>query len=166
MCRCSLTCRSSLPGPAAGPVGFWCWVLVVVVLWPVAADAQTWVVTDIGATAGVMTSRAYAVSDTGQVVGSYTTAGGQPHAFSWTRSGEFVDLGTLGGTHSEAHGVNNAGQVVGWSYIAGNTASHAFLWSPSTGMLDLGTLGGPFSQAYDINNAGQIVGSAVLIPRP
>ena len=105
-------------------------------------------------------SRANAVSDTGQVVGSYTTAGGQTHAFSWTRNGGFVDLGTLGGTTSEALGVNNAGQVVGSCLTAGDATHHAFLWSPATGMLDIGTLGGTVSHAYDINNAGQIVGSA------
>ena len=102
------------------------------------------------------------MSDTGQVVGSYTTAGGQTHAFSWTRNGGFIGLGTLGGTYSEAWGVNNAGQVVGWSYTAGDAAHHAFLWSPATGMLDIGTLGGTYSHAYDINNAGQIVGSAYI----
>ena len=124
-----------------GLAGFWCALLMVVTLWPVAAAAQAWVATDIGAV-GVTASVANAVSDTGQVVGSYTTAGGQTHAFSWTRNGGFVDLGTLGGTYSEAWGVNNAGQVVGWSHTAGNAAQHAFLWSPATGMLDIGTLGG------------------------
>ena len=113
-----------------GPAGFWCALLMVVMLWPVAADAQTWVATDIGAIAGVMTSSAHAVSDAGQVVGSYTNAGGQTHAFSWTRNGGFVGLGTLGGTLSEALGVNNAGQVVGLSNTAGNADYHAFLWSP------------------------------------
>ncbi len=77
-----------------GPI--WCALLMAVTLWPVAADAQPWIATDIGASAGVTVSRAYAVSDTGQVVGSYTTAGGQTHAFSWTRNGGFVGLGTLG----------------------------------------------------------------------
>ena len=91
----------------------WCALLMVVMLWPVAADAQPWIATDIAAVVGIADSRANAVSDTGQVVGSYTTAGGQTHAFSWTRNGGFVDLGTLGGSHSEAWGVNNAGQVVG-----------------------------------------------------
>ena len=144
----------------SGPACFWCALLMVVTLWPVAAAAQPWVATDIGATHGVTTSVAYAVSDTGQVVGRYTTAGGETHAFSWTRSGGFVDLGTLGGTYSAAFGVNNAGQVVGSAYTAGDANFHAFLWSAATGMLDIGTLGGTDSVAYDINDAGQVVGSA------
>ena len=35
-----------------GPGGFCCALLMVVTLWPVAAAAQPWVATDIGATAG------------------------------------------------------------------------------------------------------------------
>ena len=146
-----------------GSACFWC-ALLVVVLWPVAADAQPWVATDIFEIAGVTVSeaRANAVSDTGQVVGSYTTPGAPSRGFSWTRNGGFVDLGTLGGSGStEAWGVNNAGQVVGYSSTAGG-AEHAFLWSQSTGMLDIGTLGGAHSIAYDINNMGQIVGGSYL----
>ena len=41
------------------------------------------------------------------------------------------------------HGINNAGQIAGYSYTTGNAATHAFLWTPGSGMLDLGTLGGP-----------------------
>jgi probable HAF family extracellular repeat protein len=69
-----------------------------------------------------------------------------------------TDLGTLGGTMSEAAGINDLGQVVGQASLA-NGYSHAFLWS-SGHMTDLGTLGGGFSQADAINNAGQIVGGA------
>ena len=65
--KMTFTCRGR-----CGPAGFWCALLMVVMLWPVAADAQPWVATDIGVPAGVTASRANAVSDTGQVVGSYT----------------------------------------------------------------------------------------------
>jgi probable HAF family extracellular repeat protein len=40
-----------------------------------------------------------------------------------------VDLGTLGGTFSSAAAVNANGQVVGDSYLAGDTADHAFSWT-------------------------------------
>ena len=68
-----------------------------------------------------------------------------------------TDLGTLGGNHSIATGINNAGQVIGQSYIAGASELHAFLYSGGS-MFDLGTLGGEFSQGRGINDAGQAAG--------
>lgn len=70
-----------------------------------------------------------------------------------------TDLGTLGGTQSEALGINNLTQVVGWSYVASGV-EHAFLWTKAGGMRDLGTLGGSTSRAYAINDKGQVVGAA------
>jgi probable HAF family extracellular repeat protein len=94
-----------------------------------------------------------------------------------------IDLGTLFGTNgdSAATGVNDRGEVVGWSYN-GNGDYHGFLiepldtnadgvgdtWfrdtSPADGindlMIDLGTLGGDNSWARGINNFGVIVGEA------
>lgn len=71
-----------------------------------------------------------------------------------------VDLGTLGGSYSYAYALNNAGQVVGYSYTAGSSNGHATLFSGTgTGNTDLGLLpGGVSSIAYGINNSGQIVG--------
>ena len=68
-----------------------------------------------------------------------------------------TDLGTLGGSTSEARAINDSGQIVGYSYITGDSAYHVFLYSRGH-MLDLGTLGGSDSFAYGINNSGQIVG--------
>ena len=70
-----------------------------------------------------------------------------------------TDLGTLGGSQSEALGVNNYTQVVGYSNVASG-AEHAFLWTIAGGMQDLGTLGGSASHAYAINDSGQVVGSS------
>ena len=41
------------------------------------------------------------------------------HAFSVDEAGGMVDLGNLGGTDSAVLGLNNAGQVVGWSFYRG-----------------------------------------------
>jgi probable HAF family extracellular repeat protein len=48
-----------------------------------------------------------------------------------------VDLGTLGGASSNATGINDSSQVVGWANPAGSTARHAFLYSGGV-MSDLG----------------------------
>jgi probable HAF family extracellular repeat protein len=73
-----------------------------------------------------------------------------------------VDIGTLGGPSSAAYAINNAGQIVESSDIAGTVANHAFLWTRGSGMLDLGTLGGSASWALGVNDAGQVVGESIV----
>lgn len=71
------------------------------------------------------------------------------------------DIGTLGGTQSIVTGMNDAGEVAGYSYPAGDAAYHAFKWSRQGGMRDLGTLGGSSSitgETRPINHRGQVVG--------
>ena len=71
---------------------------------------------------------------------------------------QITDLGTLGGTNSNARGINVFGQVVGYSTTAGG-ATHAFIYAGGM-MADLGTLGGTSSYAYGISDGGQIVGTS------
>lgn len=69
-----------------------------------------------------------------------------------------TDLGSFG-SQSGAYGVNNSGQVVGYSYTTGGQ-QHAFLYSNGA-MTDIGTTAGGYgSYAVRINDSGQVVGVA------
>jgi probable HAF family extracellular repeat protein len=72
-------------------------------------------------------------------------------------------FGTLGGSESQADGIDSSGAIVGWSRIA-NGDSHAFVWS-SDRMMDLNSLAGMeagvwLEEATAINDVGQIVANA------
>lgn len=101
-------------------------------------------------------SFAEAINSSGNVAG-YSTYNYPPmlnsHPVVWIQ-GKIHDLGTLPGSDdAQAMGINDAGEVVGFS------VPHAFLWSPHQGMQDLGTLpGGSYSQALGINGSSEVVG--------
>ena len=78
--------------------------------------------------------------------------------FIWDHS-RMLDLGTLGGTLGLANKLNNRGQVVGQSNLAGDLTAHPFLWDRGS-LIDLGTLGGSFGLASSVSDSGIIVGGA------
>jgi probable HAF family extracellular repeat protein len=67
-----------------------------------------------------------------------------------------TDLGTLGGRQSSAVALNNAGQVAGESWMAGNTTQHGFVWSNGV-MFDVTFTP---SEVTAMNAAGQVTGIA------
>jgi probable HAF family extracellular repeat protein len=87
--------------------------------------------------------------------------------FVWEKSTGIVDIGSFGGSCGAPQAMNNRGQVVGGSYLAGNTVVHAFQWDKRghPRMKDLGTLGGDNSVALWVNDSGDVVGYAD-IPNP
>lgn len=129
-------------------------------------------VAELPAVGGDLISDAFAINENGQVAGASGSCATfnpnvltnlQPlHAVLW-ETGKVTDLGNLGGT---GHGfgnlalnLNNRGQVVGTSDLAGDQKSHAFAWSKVTGMEDLGVLEGDVnSVAVAVADDGTMVG--------
>jgi probable HAF family extracellular repeat protein len=127
---------------------------------------------DLG-TLGGPDSYAGWVNNHGQVAGqsdvdfNFNPITGYPtvHPFLW-EDGVMQDLGGLGGTLGFPYGMNNRGDVVGWSNLAGDNTAHPFLWTKEGGMQDLGTLGGTFGHADFINERREVVGTATPVGDP
>jgi probable HAF family extracellular repeat protein len=79
--------------------------------------------------------------------------------FFW-ENGRMTDIGSLGGTCGVPERLNNRGQAVGVSQLAGNQITHPFYWDRRRGLVDMGTLGGPTGEALDISDSGLSVGTA------
>jgi probable HAF family extracellular repeat protein len=108
---------------------------------------------------------ASAINASGDVVGSlYSSGFGARHAAVYSH-GVITDLGTLGGSNSDAYAINDAGQIAGGTDTAqiwnGYRTYHAFLYTGGV-MRDLGDLGGGYSWAYGINASGQVVGESAI----
>lgn len=74
-----------------------------------------------------------------------------------------IDLGTLGGNQSQALGLNDRSQAVGWALDAAGV-TNAFLWQNGS-MSSLGFLpGGTSSVATAINESGDVTGYAFVSP--
>jgi probable HAF family extracellular repeat protein len=97
-------------------------------------------------------------NDFGHVVGYCSVTGGE-RAF-WYRNGVITDLGTLGGTVTRATGINNTGQIVGYSTLS-TGSTRAFRYSNGA-MTNLGLPPDTLeSRATGINDQGQIIGGAI-----
>ncbi|MEO8754336.1 MAG: hypothetical protein ABI624_16830 [Casimicrobiaceae bacterium] len=119
-------------------------------------------ITDLGPALQALVSTAYAINNAGDIAGGYRTpTSADTHAFRLSAgSAAPVDLGTFGGTTSQAYGINVFGAVTGFAHTP-TADAHAFRFD-NRGMVDLGTLGGIVSIGQAIGPGGEVVGSAYL----
>jgi probable HAF family extracellular repeat protein len=102
-------------------------------------------------------SEAWAINNEGEVVGFSYISSATRRAFLYS-GGYMQEIGSLGGNHSKATGINDFRRIVGYSDTADAGITHAFLHSNGE-MIDIGTLPGySLSFAQGINNSSQIVG--------
>lgn len=115
----------------------------------------------LGSTDGV----AFMENKSGQIAGQFYVPGTtNVDSIFWDENGNPADMGTLGGTNANCPScgpwfINNRGQVVGNSTLAGDASHHGFVWGQRK-LTDLGTLGGDNSEANWINGSGVVVGRA------
>jgi probable HAF family extracellular repeat protein len=97
------------------------------------------------------------LNEAGEVACTSTLEGDEArHAFLWSH-GTLTDLGTLGGSISEALAINNRTQIVGRARLS-NEIRHPFSWQRGE-MTDLGVVAPCIrGTAFGVNNGGQIVG--------
>ncbi|TMK52398.1 MAG: DUF3466 family protein [Actinobacteria bacterium] len=126
------------------------------------AHAFSWsagTMTDLGSLGGIY-SEGRAINSAGDVAGYSNLSSSTYHAFL-VHNGHMSDLGTLvPGGFSEAYGLNNFDEVVG--YGSGASGQHAFLdtGGKMSALPDLSSYGGGYSSASGINNLHQAVGSS------
>ncbi|MDW8104484.1 MAG: dockerin type I domain-containing protein [Armatimonadota bacterium] len=124
---------------------------------------------DLGTTSGnpADISLANDINGLGQVVGGSGSAGSrrafrtQPYALINPLTDTLPYL--PGGTNAEAFGINDRGQVVGFSNtrIGSSTVTRPVLWDGNRA-IDLGTLGGNIGRAFGVNIFGHVVGHSYL----
>jgi len=129
---------------------------------------QDGVMHDLGTLGSGNDAAALFVNDLGQVSGisftnttpNATTGNPTQDPFFW-EDGKMVDIGNLGGTLGFVNWMNNRGQVVGSSTVAGDQTDRPYLWDKEKGLQDLGLFpGGVHGNAEGINDAGEVVGGS------
>jgi probable HAF family extracellular repeat protein len=137
------------------------------VVWKLNASGQPFVATTLPPLPGDKVSVAFGINDAGTAVGASGGVISSPNslfsplqAVMW-KNGVPVALGGLGGTEAAATAINNGGQVIGVSTLAGDADIHSFIWQKGV-MTDLGSLqpDDAFIFPQDINNLGEVVGLA------
>lgn len=120
------------------------------------------VLSDLAPASGFTDTYAEGINDGGLVVGTQNPGGSTAKAVKWS-GGVMTMLNSLlpGGSGislREAHGVNNAGQIVGEAVFGGGPSQHGFVLTNGV-VDDFGIpAGADFSRAWAINESGHAVG--------
>jgi probable HAF family extracellular repeat protein len=105
---------------------------------------------------GAISTHATDISETGAVVGWYSTSDGVVHGFLWSK-GRFATIDVPNAVRTELWGVNNRGDIVGiTSPVSG--VSRGFVLRDGI-FAALVSPDGDVLLPHDINNRGDIVGS-------
>lgn len=126
-------------------------------------DGHSWI--SLGVLPGRTDSIASGIDSAGRIAGtSFTVGAGDHRAFLWD-GGALTDLGTLGGA-TRAQGINDAGQITGYSYAdlpGGGAAPRAFVWENGV-LTELGLLAGEtHALGLGISELGDVAGSCYHI---
>jgi probable HAF family extracellular repeat protein len=102
---------------------------------------------------------AFAINDSGVIVGYSDDAAGIARPFRWTEIGGMVALPVPPGAgDGQARGINGSGTVVGFYHPTGSD-QRAAAWPAGGGVVELPLCsGGTWSTAWAINDAGVVVG--------
>jgi len=116
-------------------------------------------ITDLG-TLGGEWSEAYAMNDSGQVIGMSQTANGDDHAFLYS-NGQMTDLYPLNSLRGMPMGINSAGQIAAGA-VATDGRFYPAIYDHGN-ISVLGSLGGVLSNGFTgvataINESGQVAG--------
>jgi probable HAF family extracellular repeat protein len=117
------------------------------------ADSYSFVTLDVP---GGTNTAAHGINSAGQIVGTYTGAGGTL-GFLYN-GGNFSAIAMPGAIVTHPSGINSAGQIVGFYDVAGNGSHNGFLYLGGTFSI-IDVPGASTTQALAINDAGQIVGA-------
>jgi probable HAF family extracellular repeat protein len=126
-------------------------ILGLLLIFAAMAGATTiYSITNLGGMGG-SSSTAFAINAGGNVAGFATTSTGSEQAFTSVNGGSLQALSAPLASDSYAYGINNAGAVVGTSYVNGQP--HGLIWNGAS-LVDLGA--GTYGTG--INDAGVVVG--------
>ena len=108
-------------------------------------------------------SIAFAINNSGVIVGEASDPSGQIKAVKWSAAGVITDITPPGGA-GQATAINDAGDITGFIFPQFGNGEHAWLWRANGTQQDLGTLGGQRAFAYGINRGQVIVGWSEQVP--